>query len=98
MLNLNRTKDVPDEMLMRQLELKQVAVEEAARDRTFEEFQDSFKAHLEGTADPNERTGGRPATAYDDQGASQKDKGGRQTGMSQNPVDVVSDRRSNYHS
>lgn len=38
MLNLNRTKDVPDEMLMRQLELKQVAVEEAARDRTFEEF------------------------------------------------------------
>ena len=64
-------------------------MDEASRDQKFEEFEEKFKEHLEGTADPNERTGGRPATAYDDQGgASQRDKGGRQTGMSnQNPAD-----------
>lgn len=60
---MNRTKDIPDEMLMRQIELKQIAVEEAKRDKTFEEFSDTFKDHLEGNVDPSTRTGGRPATA-----------------------------------
>ena len=62
--------------------MKKIAVEDASRDRTFEEFEKSFKDHLEGNVDPNDRTGGRPATAYDDQGGASQVKGGRNTGMS----------------
>ena len=40
-----------------------VEEKEAQRDRTFEEFLEMFKDHIEGKCDANERVGNRPGTA-----------------------------------
>lgn len=40
-----------------------VEEKEAQRDRTYEEFLDMFRDHIEGKCDANERVGNRPGTA-----------------------------------
>ena len=88
-LNINRTMDIPDEALQRQIELEAIAKEETQRDKTFEEFLNSFGGHLAGEIDPKERIGDRPVTAYGDDAVSQSPKkdAGRKSQMSANPAD-----------
>lgn len=40
--------------------------QEAARDRTYTEFVEMFKDHIEGKVDPRDRVGNRPETAMGD--------------------------------
>ena len=69
-INANKTTNIPDEMLLRQNELKKSAVEESKRDRTYEEFWEAYGQHLEGQIPANLRTDGRPETAgYDQEGS-----------------------------
>ena len=82
------------------MELEQIARIESTRDKTFEEFTNSFADHLEGKIDPNVRTANRPVTSYGDDGVtSQKPKeGGRRSGMSQNPMDEDETVSRKFHS
>lgn len=51
-ININKTINIPDEMMVRQQELKTVAQEESKRDRTYEEFEAMYGDHLAGLVDP----------------------------------------------
>ena len=51
-INSNKTVNIPDEMLCRQVELKATAQEESKRDRTYEEFEQMYGDHLAGLVDP----------------------------------------------
>lgn len=51
-ININKTINIPDEMLQRQQELKSVAQEESKRDTTYEEFEAMYGDHLAGLIDP----------------------------------------------
>ena len=62
-LKFGRYYDIPDEFALRQAQMAVVEEKEAQRDRTFEEFLDLFKDHIEGKCDANERVGNRPGTA-----------------------------------
>lgn len=62
-LDFARYHDIPDEVLIRANSIAIVEEKEAARDRTFDEFLEMFKDHIEGKVDSNERTGNRPSTA-----------------------------------
>lgn len=55
-INSNKTLNIPDELLERQLHLKMEADENATRDRTFEEFKNMYGDHLLGKVDPHLRT------------------------------------------
>lgn len=78
-MNNNRTMNVPDEVLARNLEMEATAAEEAKRDRTYEEFLDEYEKHIKGEVDPNTRTANRPVTAAEDEGSK---PAMRKTGMS----------------
>ena len=62
-LKFGRYFDIPDEMALRQEKMAAVEEKEAQRDRTFEEFLEMFKDHIEGKCDPSARVGDRPGTA-----------------------------------
>lgn len=81
-LRMNRTVTVIDERLDRHLSLTKEAQEDAARDRTFEEFKERFLDHLEGKVDSHARTANRPDSA-DGDGVSR----GPKTGQSHNALD-----------
>ena len=49
---INKTMNIPDEMLLRQNELKKNADLEQKRDRTFDEFFESYADHINGKIDP----------------------------------------------
>lgn len=51
-LNVNKTVNIPDEMMQREKELRETAQEESKRDRTFEEFEAMYGDHLNGLIDP----------------------------------------------
>lgn len=78
-MNNNRTKNVADEVLARNLEMEAAQEEEAKRDRTFEEFMEEYEKHIKGEVDPTTRTANRPVTAADDEGSK---PAMRKTGMS----------------
>ena len=89
-INVNKTINIPDEMLQRQQELKMTANEEAKRDRTYEEFEAMYGDHLAGLIDPQSRVGGRPDTAnFEDGGGSRANK----TGLSHNAMEEDHDAR-----
>ena len=67
-LHMNKTMSVPDERLIKHLELKAEAEADAARDRTFEEFKDMYLDHIEGNVDPNLRLMNRPVSGDDEGG------------------------------
>lgn len=62
-LKFGRYYDIPDEIELREAQMALVEEKEMKRDRTFEEFLDMFKDHIEGKVDANERVGNRPSTA-----------------------------------
>ena len=62
-LNFARYHDIPDEIELREAQLAVVEEKELKRDRTYDEFLDMFKDHIEGKVDANERVGNRPSTA-----------------------------------
>ena len=62
-LQINKTLDIPDDVLQRNIILEKNAVAEAKRDRTFEEFSQMYEDHILGKIDPQERVGDRPVTA-----------------------------------
>ena len=68
-ININKTMNIPDEMLLRQMELKEAALVEAKRDTTFEEFEKMYAEHIEGKIDPNLRVGNRPETVPWEEGS-----------------------------
>jgi len=80
-LNMNKTMSVPDERLIKHLELKAEAEADAARDRTFEEFKEMYLDHIEGNVDPNIRLMNRPGTG-DEEGIVPQEKSRGKTGMS----------------
>lgn len=66
-------------------------MEEAKRDRTYEEFEAMYGDHLAGLIDPQTRVGGRPETAnYEDGGGR---SGGGKTGLSHNAMEEDHDAR-----
>lgn len=70
-LNLNKTLNVPDEVLKREVAMEQAALAEAQRDKTFEEFEAMYSDHIAGKVDPAQRVAGRPVTAgFEDGGGS----------------------------
>lgn len=90
-LNVNKTINVPDEMQQRQKELKETALEESKRERTFEEFEAMYGDHLNGLVDPQTRVGGRPETANFEDGGGRS--GGGKTGLSHNAMEEDHDAR-----
>ena len=90
-INVNKTVNIPDEMLQRQVELKATAIEEAKRDRTYEEFEAMYGDHLAGLVDPQTRVGGRPETANFEDGGGRS--GGGKTGLSHNAMEEDHDAR-----
>lgn len=62
-LHFGRFYDIPDEHELRSAHISKAEEKEAKRDRTFEEFLDMFKDHIEGKIDPETRIGNRPDTA-----------------------------------
>jgi len=62
-LSFGRYYDIPDELELRSEHVAAIEEQEAQRDRTFEEFLEMFKEHIEGKKDPNDRVGNRPDTA-----------------------------------
>lgn len=89
-INCHKTLNIPDEMLSRQIELQNYAVEEAKRDRTYEEFEQMYGDHLNGLVDPATRVAGRPETADYEGGGS---RGQNKTGLSQNAMEEEHDAR-----
>ena len=86
---MNRTFSVTDEKLDRHLELKREAEEDAARDRTYEEFKETYLEHILGNVDAGLRTKNRPDTADEDGGKVSRGqpKSKDKDGMSQNVMD-----------
>lgn len=62
-LDFARYHDIPDELIIRDKRIAVVEEKELKRDRTYEEFLEMFKDHIEGKVDANERVGNRPSTA-----------------------------------
>ena len=62
-LKFGRYYDIPDEFALRQAQIAVVEEKEAQRDRTYDEFLEMFKDHIEGKCDAQERVGNRPGTA-----------------------------------
>ena len=79
-LNVNKTLSVPDEKLLKHLAAKEEAEAEAARDRTFEEFKETYLDHIEGKIAADTRTAGRKDS--DDEGGPPVSRGGGRTGRS----------------
>ena len=71
-LTFGRYYDIPDEFALRQAQIAVVEEKEAQRDRTYEEFLEMFKDHIEGKCDANERTGNRPDTAQAAEAGAEK--------------------------
>ena len=67
-LHANRTLDVADEILARNLEMEKNFAHENTRDRTCQEFIAQYEDHINGEVDPALRTAGRPTTAVDEDG------------------------------
>ena len=78
-LHANRTLDVADEILARNLEMEKNFAHENTRDRTFQEFVAQYEDHINGEVDPALRTAGRPTTAFDEDGRPATNM--RKTGM-----------------
>ena len=55
-INVNKTLNIPDELLERQINLKKEADESAKKDTSYEEFKNIYGDHLLGKVDPNLRT------------------------------------------
>lgn len=70
--------NIPDEMLLRQIELKEAAMTESKRDRTFDEFFEMYGDHIQGKIDPSLRVGARPETVPFEEGS----RGQNKTGLS----------------
>jgi hypothetical protein len=49
---INKTINIPDELKLRQDELKKAAEEEFKKDTTFEEFFETYGDHIVGKIDP----------------------------------------------
>mmetsp|Transcript_15670 Transcript_15670/g.24025 ORF Transcript_15670/g.24025 Transcript_15670/m.24025 type:complete len:141 (-) Transcript_15670:1199-1621(-) len=62
-IHINKTMNVIDELLQRQEELAEVAEVEASRDKTYDEFLETYIEHINGKIDPSTRTANRPETA-----------------------------------
>ena len=71
-LSFGRCYDIPDEMELRANHLAAIEEVENTRDRTFEEFLEMFKDHIEGKKDPNDRVANRPDTAEAREAAKEK--------------------------
>lgn len=67
-LNINKTKNVADDVLQREREMEAAALAEAKRDKTFEEFEAMYSDHIAGKIDPAQRVAGRPVTAGFEEG------------------------------
>ena len=51
-LNLKKTVNIIDEVLQRNMEMKELAEVEEARDKTFDEFLTNYLDHINGKVDP----------------------------------------------
>lgn len=81
---MNKTYSVTDEKLDRHLELKKESEDDAARDRTYEEFKEMYYEHIIGNIAPELRTKNRPDTA---DGGEAVSRGQPKTGMSHNAME-----------
>ena len=74
-LNINRTKNVPDEKYAEEMRLRKEAIENIYKDKTYDEFVEEFAKHLAGEVDPSERIGDRPETVpWDPLGMNQRSR------------------------